>query len=186
MKEVVLKPVGVVRSAIKNASLVAHSGDLSRADLDRLPSDPRQTAAQIIIDPDYAGILDGIEDFSHLLVLYWAHEVDPAARSLVRVHPMGRKDLPLVGIFSTCSPARPNPVLVIAVRLLERDGLTLRVQGLDAIDGSPVLDIKPYLPSYYSVADARFSAWMDQLMSEMAAHWGGVPSGQTSNMVPGA
>jgi tRNA-Thr(GGU) m(6)t(6)A37 methyltransferase TsaA len=102
-----------------------------------------------------------------LLVLYWAHLVKPEARSLTRVHPMGRKDLPLVGVFSTCSPARPNPVLVIAVRLLERDGNILRVEGLDAVDGSPVLDIKPYLPSYYAITDVILSDWMNRILSEM-------------------
>jgi len=170
MKEMMLKPVGVVRSDIKESSLVAHSGDLNRITEDGRPSAHAESVAEIVIDPDYAGILDGIEDFSHLLVLYWAHRVDTAARTLTKVHPMGRKDLPLVGIFSTCSPARPNPVLVIAVRLLGRAGLTLRVQGLDAIDGSPVVDIKPYLPSYYSVADARLSSWMNQLVEEMGRH----------------
>jgi tRNA (Thr-GGU) A37 N-methylase len=80
---------------------------------------------------------------------------------------MGRKDLPLVGVFSTCSPARPNPVLVIAVRLLERDGYTLRVQGLDAVDGSPVVDIKPYLPSYYAIEDAKLSDWMNHILEGM-------------------
>jgi len=76
--------------------------------------------------------------------------------------------MPLVGVFSTCSPARPNPILVIAVRLLERRGMTLRVVGLDAVDGSPVIDIKPYLPPYYSVQDAKLSGWMNQLLDEMA------------------
>jgi len=170
MKEMTLKPVGVVRSDIKEPSLVAHSGDLNRTTEDGRPSPHAESIAEIVIDPDYAGILDGIEEFSHLLVLYWAHRVDPTGRTLTKVHPMGRKDLPLVGIFSTCSPARPNPVLVIAVRLLGRAGLTLRVKGLDAVDESPVVDIKPYLPSYYAVAEARVSPWMSQLVEEMGGH----------------
>jgi tRNA-Thr(GGU) m(6)t(6)A37 methyltransferase TsaA len=165
--EITLKPVGVVRNDIKKPSLAAHSGDLNWENEDHPPSHPTANISEIVIDPDYAGILDGIEDFSHLLVLYWAHQVDAEGRTLTKVHPMGRKDLPLVGVFATCSPARPNPVLVIAVRLLERDGYTLRVEGLDAVDGSPVVDIKPYLPSYYSIADAKLSGWMNQLVEEM-------------------
>jgi tRNA-Thr(GGU) m(6)t(6)A37 methyltransferase TsaA len=164
MNDMVIKPVGVVRNNIKEPSLVAHSGDLNRQNEGRRPSRPAESVSEIIIDPSFAGIIDGIEDFSHLLVLYWAHRVTPEGRSLTKVHPMGRKDLPLVGVFSTCSPARPNPVLVIAVRLLERSGYTLRVQGLDAVDGSPVVDIKPYLPSYYAIEDAKLSDWMNHIL----------------------
>jgi tRNA-Thr(GGU) m(6)t(6)A37 methyltransferase TsaA len=167
MDDMVIRPVGVVRNDIKEPSLVAHSGDLNRQNADRRPSRPDENVSEIVIYPDFAGILDGIEDFSHLLVLYWAHRVTPEGRSLTRVHPMGRKDLPLVGVFSTCSPARPNPVLVIAVRLLERDGYTLQVQGLDAVDGSPVVDIKPYLPSYYAIEDAKLSDWMNRIFEGM-------------------
>ncbi|MBN2124493.1 MAG: tRNA (N6-threonylcarbamoyladenosine(37)-N6)-methyltransferase TrmO [Deltaproteobacteria bacterium] len=161
-----LRPVGRVRSEIKEPSLVARSGDLTWGDENRAPSAP-EGISEIIIDQEYVDILDGIEEFSHVLVLYWAHKVDAKGRSLTKVHPMGRKDLPLVGVFSTCSPARPNPILVIAVRLLERKGATLCVSGLDAVDGSPVIDIKPYVPSYYSVTDARLSGWMNRLLDEM-------------------
>jgi tRNA-Thr(GGU) m(6)t(6)A37 methyltransferase TsaA len=166
MPEINLTPVGFVRSDIKEPSLVTRSGDLNLEE-DRRPSHPSESISEIVIDESYAGILDGIEDFSHLLVLYWAHRVGPEGRSLTRVHPMGRKDLPLVGVFSTCSPARPNPILVIAVKLLERDGYTLRVEGLDAVDGSPLLDIKPYLPSYYAMKDVILSGWMNRILEEI-------------------
>lgn len=167
MNDLMLTPVGVVQSDVKEPSLVARSGDLNWDDEDRPPSHSPGKVSEIVIHPEYADLLDGIEDFSHALVLYWAHQVDAEGRRLTKVHPMGRKELPLVGVFSTCSPARPNPILVIAVRLLERKGATLRVAGLDAVDGSPVIDIKPYLPPYYSVPDARLSAWMNQIMDEM-------------------
>ncbi len=162
-----LKPVGVVRSDIGEPSLVARSGDLDWKHEDQTPSHSDKNVSEIIIYPEYEDLLDGIDDFSHMLVLYWAHKVDAAGRSFTRVHPIGRKDLPLVGVFASCSPARPNPILAIAVKLLKRNGPTLRVAGLDAVDGSPVLDIKPYLPSYYSVKDARLSAWMNQILDEM-------------------
>ncbi len=112
--------------------------------------------------------MDGIEDFSHVLVLYWAHKTKEEARNLIKVHPMGRKDFPLVGIFATCSPARPNPILVTAVRLMERNGNTLRVQGFEAIDGSPVIDIKPYNPHYYLVKDINLPHWMKEIQKEFA------------------
>ena len=168
MNEMHLKAVGIVRNDISRPVLVADSGDLQcRA----TPGDARgfvPTVSELVITPEFEGLLDGIEDFSHALVLYWAHFVGPEGRSLIKVHPMGRKDLPLVGIFSTCSPARPNPVCISAVRILERQGLILRVEGLDAVDGSPVVDIKPYLPSYYAVENAKLSDWMNRILEEMA------------------
>jgi tRNA-Thr(GGU) m(6)t(6)A37 methyltransferase TsaA len=169
MNEIMITPIGVVRSGIKEPSLVARSGDLNLDDEKAVLSHRKVTVSEILIDSDYTGILDGIEDFSHLLVLYWAHRVDREGRLLTRVHPMGRKDMPLVGVFSTCSPARPNPVLVSAVMLLARNGSTLHVEGLDAIDGSPVVDIKPYMPSYYAVNDAKLSDWMERLLQEINA-----------------
>ena len=167
MDEMILRAVGTVRSDIEEPTLVAHSGDLNWAREDRAPSHSPEHVCEIVMDRDHAGLLDGIEEFSHLLVLYWAHRVEEEGRMLTRVHPMGRKDLPLVGVFSTCSPARPNPVLVTAVRLLERQGNALRVAGLDAVNGSPVIDIKPYLPHYYAFPDAGLSGWMNRILDEM-------------------
>jgi len=109
----------------------------------------------------------GIEGFSHILVLYWPHLVDPERRNLKIVHPMGRKDLPQQGIFATCSPARPNPVLVSVVPLLERLGNVLKVQGLDAVDGSPILDIKPYVQPHCGVERATVPPWMEKIHKDL-------------------
>ncbi len=117
----------------------------------------------IVIAPDLLELLDGIDGFSHILVLFWPDRISPEDRKRTRVHPRGRKDLPLKGVFATCTPTRPNPVLVTVVRLLERNGNILRVQGLDALDGSPVLDIKPYSPGFHQVADPEFPEWMNRL-----------------------
>jgi tRNA-Thr(GGU) m(6)t(6)A37 methyltransferase TsaA len=167
MYELKIRPVGLVQNDIREPSLVASSGDLKWQDEDCPPSHPDTIVSEIIINSDYAGILDGIEDFSHLLVLYWGHRVDSKDRSLMKVHPMGRKDLPFVGVFSTCSPVRPNPILISAVRLLERKDFVLRVEGLDAVNGSPILDIKPYLPTYYAINDVRLSDWMERILEEI-------------------
>jgi tRNA (adenine37-N6)-methyltransferase len=169
MDDMMLKPVGIVRNDIHEPSLVARSGDLNLDNEDAVHAHRSGVVSEIDIEPGYSGILDGIEDFSHLLVLYWANRVPSEGRLLTRVHPMGRKDMPLVGVFSTCSPARPNPILVSAVTLLARTGHTLRVEGLDAVDGSPVIDIKPYLPSYYSVRDVKLSDWMNRILAEIGA-----------------
>ena len=163
-----LRPVGIVKSEIKEPSLVARSGDLDRrgelADVKRV----RGAISEILVYDDFTGILDGIEDFSHILVLYWAHFTSEADRSLLKVHPMGRKDLPEKGIFATCSPVRPNPICISAVPLLERRGNLLKVKGLDAVDGSPLIDIKPYHPGYYGVSEAKVASWMRQIGRELA------------------
>jgi tRNA-Thr(GGU) m(6)t(6)A37 methyltransferase TsaA len=120
----------------------------------------KRTVAEIEIHSEYADCLDGIEAFSHILVLYWPHRLESDRRGLRKVHPMGRKDIPLQGIYATRSPARPNPVLVSAVRLLERRGNVLRVQGLDALDASPVVDLKPVIRHNEGVEQPDVPDWI--------------------------
>jgi len=164
--QIALRPVGVVRSPLKEPSLVAADGDLTwKARADR-ESRRQSVVSEIIVDPDLTGITEGLEDFSHVLVLYWAHRVPPEGRSLIKAHPMGRKDLPLVGIFATCSPARPNSVCATVVQLMERNQNVLKVEGLDAIDESPVIDIKPYAPGYYPAGEVRIAPWMERIYRE--------------------
>ncbi|MBN2705923.1 MAG: tRNA (N6-threonylcarbamoyladenosine(37)-N6)-methyltransferase TrmO [Deltaproteobacteria bacterium] len=167
MNDMELRPVGLVLNELKNPSLVARAGDLHWDADGRPQSNMAEQMSEIVIKPEYVELLNGLEDFSHALILYWAHRVEDGGRALTKVHPLGRKDLPRVGVFATCSPARPNPILVIAVKILARKGGSLLVTGLDAIDGSPVLDIKPYLPTYYSVPDADLSAWMKQILDRL-------------------
>ena len=166
-----LKPVGVVKSAIKQPILHAGETDLELKErMVKIREHQREIAdnmSELIIDSELAGILDGIEDFSHVLVLYWPHLIDPERRSLIKVHPMGRKDLPMRGIFATCSPARPNPILVSAVELLERKDNILKVRGLEAVDGSPIIDIKPYSKHYYRVENPSSPQWMEQIHREI-------------------
>ena len=166
--EMQLRPVGVVRSPLKEPSLVANSGNLEWQSSVTRATESRSVISELVIDSDLAGITDGLEDFSHLLVLYWAHRVGQDGRFITKAHPMGRKDLPVVGIFATCSPARPNPVCAMVVRLLERKDNVLKVEGLDALDGSPVIDIKPYNPSYYAAEDVRVADWIAQIHREIA------------------
>ena len=94
-----------------------------------------------------AGLL-GIETFSHALIIFFMHEAGfTPATDLVR-RPRGRANLPEAGIFAQRAKHRPNPIGLTAVRILGHEGNILRVQGLDAIDGTPVLDIKPYVPFF--------------------------------------
>ena len=169
--QMVITPVGVVRSDIKTPMLSAGESGLALEErMDKIREYQRrvdETVCELVILPQWAELLDGIEGFSHILVLYWPHLIDPARRNLKKVHPMGRKDLPQQGIFATCSPARPNPVLVSAVSLVARNDNVLKVKGLEAVDGSPIIDVKPYSRNYLQVDNLRSPEWMEQINREI-------------------
>ena len=166
-----LTPIGEVHNEIKIPMLLPSESDLElqerNENIRECNEKVNNILCEIVIYPQWVELLDGIEDFSHVLVLYWPHLIEPARRNLRKVHPMGRKDLPLQGIFATCSPARPNPVLVSAVPLLERTGNILKVKGLDAVDGSPIIDIKPYVTSCYGAKDPMVPDWMSRIHRDM-------------------
>jgi len=144
MEEAVFRPIGVVRNEVIEPR---------RGGWEKVTSD-------IIVDEGLGEGLDGLEEFSHVVVVFWMHKVPVGHRPAVKIHPQGRTDLPLVGLFATRSPYRPNPVGVSAPRLLERRGNVLTVVGLDAVDGTPVLDIKPYLPHLDAPDDYRGPDWV--------------------------
>ncbi|GAB4373199.1 MAG: tRNA (N6-threonylcarbamoyladenosine(37)-N6)-methyltransferase TrmO [Deltaproteobacteria bacterium] len=146
--EWILRPIGVVRSAVRTTEEAPKQGAVAG------------TEATIEVFPEYAEALVGIErrvlpaketagGGSHpeatgkIVVLCWMHLADRKRR---KVHPRGQEQLPLRGVFSTRSPHRPNPISLHTVELLELRGTTLRVRGMDAIDGTPVIDIKPHAP----------------------------------------
>lgn len=125
----------------------------------------RSNVSEIVLREDLAKALDGIEDFSHLFVIFWMHEISNEERRTVKVHPRGREDMPLLGVFATRTPHRPNPIGITLVELLEVEGNVLIVRGLDAFDGTPVLDIKPF--DYWDMAeDARVPDWWMRLEKE--------------------
>ncbi len=114
----------------------------------------------IELEPEMAPALAGLDGFSHIILLFWMHQIPEDLRGAGRRHPGNRQDLPLVGAFATRTQLRPNPIGVAVVPLLRVDGLRLHVRGLDAIDGTPVIDIKPYLPPYDSPKDPRVPSWV--------------------------
>jgi tRNA-Thr(GGU) m(6)t(6)A37 methyltransferase TsaA len=119
-------------------------------------------ASEIEIDAAWAEALDGIEGFSHVWVV-WCFDQAGVPPAALRVHPEQRAEMPLVGIFATRSPHRPNGLAITAVRLLGRQGARLRVQGLEATQGTPVLDIKPYLRRGDLIAEASAPDWLERL-----------------------
>lgn len=127
----VLRPVGTVRS-----QLTARR-DAPRQGTEGAPE------AWVEIDPAFAGALEGIPVGSEILLLTWLHQ---SKRETLRVHPRGDPQNPIRGVFATRSPDRPNPIGLHRVRVLEIAGSrSLRVEPLEAIDGTPVVDIKPVL-----------------------------------------
>ncbi len=123
--------------------------------------------SKIIINEEYKECLDGIEDFSHIVVFFWTHKIPDKARQIKKVHPAGLKKIPMKGIFATRSPVRPNPICKTTVKLIERKGNILLVEGLDAIDKTPIIDIKPHLPFYDSPLNIKLADWMYDLMEEL-------------------
>lgn len=113
-----------------------------------------------------ADVVAGLADFSHIEVVYLFHQVDPAAVNLGARRPRGRADWPLVGIFAQRAKARPNRLGVTICELVGVDGLTLRVRGLDAIDGTPVLDVKPFMREFGPRSETRQPAWATELMAD--------------------
>jgi tRNA-Thr(GGU) m(6)t(6)A37 methyltransferase TsaA len=128
----------------------------------RVSASPGDDLLDVVIDDDWAEALDGLEAFSHLWVVWWLSERTQTPTQL-RIRPERRDDMPLMGLFATRSPQRPNPIAMTAVRLVEREGTRLRVAGLDAHPGSPVLDLKPYLRRGDLISEANVPDWLARL-----------------------
>ena len=141
---VTLRPIGIVRSRMHELRACSTA------------SGP----ATIELAPEYAAALAGVDGFSHLLVLTWLDRVSDEERRQSTEHPGGDRSLPALGVLALRTHHRPNPIGVTVVALESVRGLELRVRGLDAVDGSPVLDIKPYIPQYDIVPDARLPGWV--------------------------
>jgi tRNA-Thr(GGU) m(6)t(6)A37 methyltransferase TsaA len=116
--------------------------------------------SKIRIFAEFCEALEGLEEYSHLIILYWFHLRDsPEHRKTLQVIPKRHPGAPQVGVFSSRSPSRPNPIGLSVVELLEVKGCVLTVKGLDAEEGSPIIDIKPYLPRAESIPNARTPEW---------------------------
>ena len=149
-QKIVLKPIGFVRTEA--------IGDEVK---------DKTRISQIVLRDELAEALEGIDGFSHLFVLFWLHEISDEQRKTLKVHPRSRKDLPLLGIFATRTMLRPNPIGLTLVELVKAEGNVLTVRGLDAFDGTPVLDVKPF-DAWDMAKDARVPGWWTKLEKEKA------------------
>jgi tRNA-Thr(GGU) m(6)t(6)A37 methyltransferase TsaA len=141
-----LEPIGLLKNSFEGG----------------IPDGWETELAEIVLDPKWLPALEGVEDFSHLIVLFWLHLI-PRQGIELKTKPQGRQNLPRVGIFATRSPYRPNPIGVQVVELVSRKDNVLTVRGIDAYNGSPILDIKPYLQRGDRIAKTRIPDWLREL-----------------------
>ena len=125
-----LRPIGRVESPVTDPSIAARQGDEGAPD------------CWLVFEPDVREALDGLSPGDGIVIVTWLHLAD---RSVLRVHPRSDPGRPLTGVFATRSPDRPNPLGLHVVTMLEVDDLRIRVRQLEAIDGTPIVDIKPVL-----------------------------------------
>jgi tRNA-Thr(GGU) m(6)t(6)A37 methyltransferase TsaA len=124
-RKIEIKPIGFVKRA---------SSDENVRD--------KSLVSRIVLKRIFVKALDGIEEFSHVFIIYWMHKISKEERRLV--HGEGRTGMPPIGVFACRGPIRPNPIGLTLVELVKREENILWVKGLDALDSTPVLDIKPY------------------------------------------
>ena len=123
----------------------------------------KKESVMIEIQDVFREALLGIEQFSHIIVFCWVHKNDrPDQRKILQVHPRGDKNNPLTGVFATRSPVRPNPVAISTCKLLKIKENLLTVDEIDAFDGTPVIDIKPYIAENDRITDSRIPPWVNQ------------------------
>jgi tRNA-Thr(GGU) m(6)t(6)A37 methyltransferase TsaA len=127
-----VRPIGRVQSPLVSTADAPRQGDEGAPD------------AYLVLDPEVQAGLDGITVGAEIIILTWLHQAD---RTVLRVHPRGDLSRPEAGVFSTRAPSRPNPIGLHRVRVLDIDGVRVQVSGLEAIDGTPVIDLKPTLLS---------------------------------------
>ena len=116
---------------------------------------------RVHIFPEFCNALKAIEGFSHIIVLYWIHLRDSEKeRSVLQVIPRGRANGVKVGVFACRSPSRPNPIGLCVVKLMKVEDCRLTVKGLDAFEGSPIIDVKPYIQRRDAVPKAYTPEWI--------------------------
>ena len=145
--DITLRPIGVVRNRVKKPT----------------PRGWEEVRSRIVLRRELAEALLGLDGYSHINVLFWPHQVPDEVRgSKPRLHPQDDPANPLQGVLATRSQIRFNPILSSVVPLLEVKGNALHVRGLDAVDGSPVLDVKPYIPHHDSIPEAKVPQWVTE------------------------
>jgi len=119
--------------------------------------------SEIVLKPEFAPGLLGLGDFSHAMILTFLHEAKYVPEVHLRRHPQEREDMPFLGIFAQRARHRPNRIGATACEIVEVTEGSVKVRALDAINGTPVIDVKPYVP-VYDRKDATIPEWMENMM----------------------
>jgi len=138
-------PIGKAKNTIKKPTLTGW----------------KDSVTEIALEKRYAKGLDGIMDYSHVIIVYWMSQEKECH---LRHRPQGRKDVPYGGIFSCRCPQRPNRIAISTVKLISWKRNSIQVKGLDIVNGTPILDIKPYTPRYDRVVKAKVPKWVGRLV----------------------
>lgn len=120
-----------------------------------------KVVTDLVIEPNYQEALAGLTDYSHVIVIYWLHQEIACDLRHVPQGKVGK--VPEVGIFACRCPQRPNPIGISTVKLVKIKGNIVKVRGLDVVNKTPILDIKPYTPQYDFVRNAKVPAWVNKL-----------------------
>jgi len=144
MKEIKVDPIGFVKNNEKEQRFGSFSNEIT----------------EIEVDEKFTDALNGIDDYSHVIIVFW---MDKVKESVITHQPQGNPEVPIVGIFSCRCPQRPNPIAITTVKLIEHKGNKIKVKGLDILDGTPVIDIKPYWPIYDKVIGGIIPDWVNKL-----------------------
>ena len=145
MKKIInLKPIGFVKNNIKEPRFCNFANEIS----------------EIILDEKFTELLNGIDDYSHVIIVYWMDRI----KDYVTTHrPQGNPNVPVVGIFACRCPQRPNPIGMTTVKLIEHRKNKIKVKGLDILNGTPIIDIKPYWPQYDKIVGGKIPDWVNKL-----------------------
>jgi tRNA-Thr(GGU) m(6)t(6)A37 methyltransferase TsaA len=123
--------------------------------------DKNKNRTAIEIYEEYTAALLGLDSFSHIVVLYWFHHNDtPAKRRFLQVHPRKNDKNPLTGVFGTHSPVRPNPIALSICKIQAIQSSRIIIEAIDAVNGSPVIDIKAYIPDKKARSDIKLPDWV--------------------------
>ena len=147
MTDIVMQPIGYIKNEVTQRKDTSWGEDTST----------------VVLNDEYKTGLIGLEDFSHAIIIFHLDKAKYEKEKHLQRRPQNRDDMPLVGIFSQRGKDRPNQIGMTSVEIISVTDSTLTVKGLDAIDGTPILDIKPYYP-VYDKKDAKVPEWVDRLM----------------------
>lgn len=121
----------------------------------------KNIVSEIVVNEEWKDALLGLSDFSHIIVVYFMHEIKTCD---IRHIPQGKRgEVPEVGIFACRCPARPNPIGISTVKLLNVKDSVITIQGLDVIQDTPILDIKPHTPQYDAAENPKVPNWINKL-----------------------